>query len=281
MVELLADVFCQKPQHEVTVFLKQGILAAVAAISLCACEVLAAIEFDDQAGSLNRAGQLPCCPSRQTGLAIPRSTRIGQPFREETPVGGREKPRLNCVPVRFLRRCCQISCDMHKQTGQWCVDSVSNEPAHCCCVVAFPLRIDGQWNFRRPASNGTARQQNCVANRFVTHDTAGRTCARAWEHSGPHSRKCGLPSCLRTVGADDRHTGQSCHATKLAALEKVCRAEHHRIPRQCICPSPTVRVLRLEGFQREDSRSARDFVDARSTLQDNDMSNITFQTRGK
>ena len=108
MVESLADVFCQKPQHEVPVFLQQGILAAVAAIRVCAGKVLAAVEFDDQSGTLSRAGQLPCCPSRQTGSATRRSTRIGRLFREETAVGDREMPRLHCALVRFLRRCCQI-----------------------------------------------------------------------------------------------------------------------------------------------------------------------------
>ena len=51
MVELRADVLGQKPQHKVPVFLQQGIFAAVAAIRLSAGKVLAAVEFDDQAGS--------------------------------------------------------------------------------------------------------------------------------------------------------------------------------------------------------------------------------------
>jgi hypothetical protein len=43
MVEPLADVFCQEPQNEITVFLKQGIFAAVSAIGVSICKVLTAI----------------------------------------------------------------------------------------------------------------------------------------------------------------------------------------------------------------------------------------------
>lgn len=48
LVEPFADVVYQEPQNEITTFLKQRILATVAPIGVGICEVLTAIEFDDQ-----------------------------------------------------------------------------------------------------------------------------------------------------------------------------------------------------------------------------------------
>ena len=48
VVQLLADIFCQKTQHKIAALLKQGILAAITAVGIRVGEVLRAIQFDRQ-----------------------------------------------------------------------------------------------------------------------------------------------------------------------------------------------------------------------------------------
>ncbi len=49
-VKFLSDVFGEKPQHEVTVFLQQCILAAIPAVGVRVFKMLPSVEFDHEPG---------------------------------------------------------------------------------------------------------------------------------------------------------------------------------------------------------------------------------------
>src|SRR6516225_1365231 len=46
LIEALANIFAQKPQHMISVFLEQNILAPITSVSLGISQVLTTIQFD-------------------------------------------------------------------------------------------------------------------------------------------------------------------------------------------------------------------------------------------
>src|SRR5262245_17562529 len=68
---------------------------------------------------------------------------------------------------------------MNKQIRQWNIHSITNEPANARGVIPLPLRIDGKRNFGWPTRERARRQQDSVAERFVSP-------AAFVEHSGKH-----------------------------------------------------------------------------------------------
>jgi len=56
---------------------------------------------------------------------------------------------------------------MQEELGQRDINSVTEEALDTRSVISFPLRIDGQWDFDRPAREGAGGKQDCVSDRFV------------------------------------------------------------------------------------------------------------------
>ena len=52
IIQVLAEVFGQEAEHEISMFLERGVLAPVATVSLGISQMLSAIQFDHQASSL-------------------------------------------------------------------------------------------------------------------------------------------------------------------------------------------------------------------------------------
>ena len=45
---------------------------------------------------------------------------------------------------------------MYEEVRQRLIDAVTDQSPHAGRVVILPLRIDGQWDFRRPTGHGVA-----------------------------------------------------------------------------------------------------------------------------
>ena len=84
MVETLADILGQKPQHEVAVFLQKGVLATVPAISIGVGQMLRPIQFDRyprlRAEQVHFHSPPAVKGNRQLGVEVEQPCGVGQRF---------------------------------------------------------------------------------------------------------------------------------------------------------------------------------------------------------
>ena len=154
-VEVLAYVFSEEAQHEITVLLQQLVLAAVSRYASVLSRWCAP-SIRSQCARQRIAGRLPFDPNCRTGSAIRHSSESAPRCRQ-----GLQAPIDKCL----RRASCAISafCTGHrnshgvdKEASELRVHPVSNQPFDTRGVVALPLGVGGQGDIRGPSRTALA-----------------------------------------------------------------------------------------------------------------------------
>ena len=70
---------------------------------------------------------------------------------------------------------------MNKQTRQWNIHAVLYKPANAGGVIPFPFWINRKWDLGRPARQGTSRQEDGIAKRFISTTSSVEHPGKHWD----------------------------------------------------------------------------------------------------